>query len=92
MSNDIWTVGSLFSGIGGMDLGCEMAGMEIRWQIEIDPWCRCVLAKHWPEVRRYEDVRQVDVSGLEAVDVVSIFVIQVVANGTMRMRMDAVNS
>jgi DNA (cytosine-5)-methyltransferase 1 len=53
------TVGSLFAGIGGFDLGLERAGMEVRWQVEIDPFCRAVLAKHWPEVKRYEDVRTV---------------------------------
>lgn len=51
------TVGSLFAGIGGFDLGLERAGMEIKWQVEIDPFCRKVLEKHWPNVRRYEDVR-----------------------------------
>jgi DNA (cytosine-5)-methyltransferase 1 len=53
------TVGSLFAGIGGFDLGFERAGFEIKWQVEIDPFCRQVLAKHWPHVRRYEDVRAV---------------------------------
>jgi DNA (cytosine-5)-methyltransferase 1 len=51
------TVGSLFAGIGGFDLGFERAGFEIRWQVEIDPFCRRVLEKHWPNVRRYEDIR-----------------------------------
>ncbi len=63
------TVGSLFSGIGGFDLGLERAGMEIRFQVEIDPFCLAVLAKHWPGVRRYEDVRTVG-SELERVDVI----------------------
>src|SRR6185312_32662 len=63
------TVGSLFAGIGGFDLGFERAGFEIKWQVEIDPFCRAVLAKHWPDVRRYEDVRTVGAE-LERVDVV----------------------
>ena len=53
------TVGSLFAGIGGFDLGLERAGMEVSWQVEIDPWCRRVLQKHWPDVPKYGDVRTV---------------------------------
>jgi DNA (cytosine-5)-methyltransferase 1 len=49
---------SLFAGIGGFELGLERTGgFETVAQCEIDPFCRKVLAKHWPKVKRYEDVR-----------------------------------
>lgn len=64
------TFGSLFAGIGGFDLGLERAGMECRWQVEIDPFCRKVLARHWPDVTRYEDVRDVGFEELWPVDLV----------------------
>lgn len=63
-------VGSLFTGIGGLDLGFERAGFEIAWQVEIDEWCRRVLAKHWPTVPRYVDVREVGAHNLPYVDVI----------------------
>ncbi len=50
---------SLFSGVGGFDLGLERAGMTVAAQVEIDPYCRRVLERHWPGVARYEDVRGV---------------------------------
>jgi DNA (cytosine-5)-methyltransferase 1 len=49
--------GSLFSGIGGMDLGFDRAGMVCRWQCEIDEYARAVLKKHWPEVPKHDDIR-----------------------------------
>jgi DNA (cytosine-5)-methyltransferase 1 len=64
------TVGSLFSGIGGLDLGLERAGMTVRWQVEIDAWCRRVLAKHWPDVTRYADIKTIDWTEVEPVDLV----------------------
>jgi len=62
--------GSLFSGIGGLDLGLERAGMRCRWQVEIDPYARSVLKKHWPEVKRYDDITRLDGNDLEPVDLI----------------------
>ena len=63
------TVGSLFSGIGGFDLGFERAWFQLTWQCEIDPFCRSVLASHWPDVARFDDVRTV--ADLPPVDVLT---------------------
>jgi len=63
-------VGSLFTGVGGMDLGLECAGMEVAWQVEIDPYCRQVLKHRWPGVTRYEDVMHVGSEELEPVDLI----------------------
>ncbi len=52
-------VGSLFSGIGGFDLGLERAGFEVAFQCDNDVFCNKVLAHHWPGVKRYSDVRDI---------------------------------
>lgn len=51
-------IGSLFSGIGGLELGLERAGVgAVAWQCEILPGCREVLAHHWPDAVRFDDIR-----------------------------------
>jgi DNA (cytosine-5)-methyltransferase 1 len=60
---------SLFAGIGGFDLGLERAGMTCVAQVEIDEWCRKVLAKHWPGVPRYTDICTIAGNDLPPCDV-----------------------
>ena len=62
-------VGSLFSGAGLCDLGLSWAGMEHQWFCEIDPFCRAILARHWPGVSIYNDVTALRAEDLVPVDV-----------------------
>ena len=64
-------IGSLFAGIGGFDLGFERAGFAVSWQVEKDKYCQRVLAKHWPHVPRFTDVRDCGRHNLEPVDVIT---------------------
>jgi len=63
-------IGSLFSGIGGFDLGLERAGHKVIWQSEIDPYACRVLKKHWPDVPNLGDITAIDWSGVERPDCV----------------------
>lgn len=67
----ILTHGSLFSGIGGFDLGFEWAGIESKWQVEIDPFCQRVLKERFPNAKLYDDVTKVGKHNLEPVDILS---------------------
>jgi DNA (cytosine-5)-methyltransferase 1 len=67
-------IGSLFAGIGGLELGLE-AGLaatgweaETVWQVEQNEYCRAVLARHWPGAVRYDDVRDIGISSVSPVD------------------------
>ena len=65
------TIGSLFSGIGGLELGIERAIPDSKtiWQVEQNPFARSVLKRHWPNARRYADVREVGSQNLEPVSI-----------------------
>jgi DNA (cytosine-5)-methyltransferase 1 len=71
VSRPQFTLGSLFSGIGGLELGLEMTGaFQTVWQVEQSEYCRKVLARHWPNAQRFEDVRDVGRGNLATVDVI----------------------
>jgi DNA (cytosine-5)-methyltransferase 1 len=61
----------LFTGIGGIDLAAEWAGFETVLQVERDPYCLGVLHKHWPDVPKITDVRDIDAIGEYTADLVS---------------------
>jgi DNA (cytosine-5)-methyltransferase 1 len=65
------TVGSLFTGIGGIDIGLEAAGASIAWQSEIDPFCNTVLKEHWPSTPNIGDVTKVDWNNVPKVDIIA---------------------
>jgi DNA (cytosine-5)-methyltransferase 1 len=65
------TFGSLFAGVGGIDLGMEAAGWNCKWQVEWDPNCQEVLKHHWPNVPKWLDVCDVNGAELEPVDVIT---------------------
>ena len=52
--------GSLFSGIGGFDLAAEWCGWQNIFQVEIDDFCQRKLAKIFPEVKQYKDIKEFD--------------------------------
>ena len=63
------THGSLFSGIGGFELGASLAGIDTLWSCEIEPFQRRVLRSRFPESELYGDITET--GGLPRVDIVS---------------------
>lgn len=64
------TVGSLFTGCGGCDLGFQWAGYEIIWQVEINGYCQRILPERFPNAERFSDVRECGKHNLRPVDVI----------------------
>lgn len=63
------THGSLFSGIGGFELGAEMAQIETLWNCEIEDFQGKILNKRFPYAKRYKDITKTE--GLRYVDIIS---------------------
>lgn len=62
---------SLCSGIGGIDIAAEWAGMTIVGQVEIDEYCSRVLEKHWPHVTRKRDIKDAHGKDFGHVDIIA---------------------
>ena len=65
------TYGSLFSGVGGFDMGFDQAGYDCLFQVEWDKHCQSILARHWPDVPRWSDVQDVNGTELPPCDVLT---------------------
>lgn len=66
-----YTLGSLFSGIGGLEMGLESTGrFETEWQSEVDPYCVGVLARNFPKAIQLGDIEGIDENAIKNVDVV----------------------
>jgi DNA (cytosine-5)-methyltransferase 1 len=60
---------SLFSGIGGFDIGFERAGFDIAFQCEINKFCRSILKRNWPEIPRHENIKELHATDIPKSDV-----------------------
>jgi len=65
------THGSLFSGIGGLDLGFDRAGFMTSWQVDNHRFCQAVLKTHFPNAQLFSDVRECGRHNLAPVVVIS---------------------
>ncbi len=68
-NSDTLRVASFFSGIGGFDLGFERAGFNVAFQCEIDPFCLQILERHWPNVHRARNIKEVKGADVHESDV-----------------------
>lgn len=66
-----YSIGSLFSGIGGFELGLERSipGAYTAWQVEKEEYCQKVLSKRWPDAKIFDDVRTINKNNVEKVDI-----------------------
>ena len=64
-------VGSLFSGIGGFELGFSREGVETKWFVEDNSYCQAVLKKNFPNIPIYGNIREIDFWKLERVNILT---------------------
>lgn len=64
------TYGSLFSGVGGMDMGFD-THMDCVFQVEWDKHAQSILRRHWPDVPKWGDVQEVNGADLPPCDVLT---------------------
>lgn len=85
---------SLFSGIGGIDLAAQWAGIETVAFCEQNEFCQKVLARHWPGKEIYDDVRSVNAGRLRADNIPAVDIVfggppcQSISNAGKRLGLD----
>jgi DNA (cytosine-5)-methyltransferase 1 len=67
----IKTYGSLFAGVGGIDIGLDANDLECLFQVEIDENCLQTLSHHWPDVPKFKDIKDVSGYDLPPVDIIT---------------------
>ncbi len=73
VDQDESTIGSLFSGYGGLDLGVQaVLGGRVVWHAEIEPAACLILEHHYPLVPNLGDVTEIDWAGVEPVDILTL--------------------
>ena len=66
MTEPMQTLGSLCSGIGGLDIAVEQHfGAQLSWHSDIDPRSEAVMGHHWPDSKAIGDFTQVDPTSLQ---------------------------
>lgn len=60
---------SLFTGIGGFDIGLERAGFQVVYQCEVEKFCRSILRRHWPNIPHHENIKELHSADIPAADV-----------------------
>lgn len=66
------TIGSLFSGYGGLDLAvAELFEAKVLWHVEYDKAPSQILEHHYPEIPNYGDITKVDFSQIPKVNILT---------------------